>query len=328
MTSLSQAQSVPPGPDHTLPPEEQALTQGHTQGQTQMKAVVQKKASAWNAELSLQFGRTARGTVLQRADHQGPLYVQKAFYPEGPDLAQVYLLHPPGGLVSGDRLQITVKCCDDSHALQTTPGAGRVYRARPDRALQHQINILNVGYGSSIEWLPLETILYPDACTRLDTHVNLADDARFIGWEITSLGMPNQNLPFATGNLSQTLQITRNERILLRERLQIDDGSRALLNGSAGLRGNPVNGLMVAGPFAMPDKQTTEPLIDALIQQLRQIVDECDALAAVSLTGEFMTIRYLGNQTDQAMKLFIRCWQAIRPQLLGREACEPRIWAT
>ncbi|WP_428033435.1 urease accessory protein UreD [Amphritea sp.] len=288
----------------------------------------QTQASAWNAELFLQFGRTARGTVLQRAEHQGPLYVQKAFYPEGPDLAQVYLLHPPGGLVSGDRLQITVDCRSSSHALLTTPGAGRVYRARPDRTLQHQINTLNIDAGSSVEWLPMETILYPDACTRLDTHVNLADDARFIGWEITSLGMPNQNLPFAIGTLSQALQINRNDRVLLRERLQIDDQNRALLQGRAGLRGNPVTGLMVAGPFTLADTQTSEPMIDALIKQLRQLADECDALAAVSLTGEFMTIRYLGNRTDQAMKLFIRCWHEIRPQLLGREACEPRIWAT
>ncbi|MBN0988939.1 urease accessory protein UreD [Amphritea pacifica] len=304
MTSLSQ-------PTHSLPETPQ-----------------QKKASAWNAELSLQFGRTVRGTVLQRAEHQGPLYVQKAFYPEGPDLAQVYLLHPPGGLVSGDRLQVTVDCQNDSHALLTTPGAGRVYRARPDRTLQHQTNTLNIAAGGSVEWLPMETILYPDACTRLDTHVNLADDAQFIGWEITSLGMPNQNLPFASGTLSQTLQINRNDRILLRERLQIDDQSRALLQGRAGLRGKPVSGLMVAGPFTLAANQTSEPTIDALIQQLRQLTDECDALAAVSLTGEFMTIRYLGNRTDQAMKLFIRCWHEIRPQLLGREACEPRIWAT
>nr|WP_320134652.1 urease accessory protein UreD [uncultured Amphritea sp.] len=285
-------------------------------------------ASAWNAELFLQFARTVRGTVLQRAEHQGPLYVQKAFYPEGPDLAQVYLLHPPGGMVSGDRLQVTVECTADSHALLTTPGAGRVYRARPDRSLQHQTNTLNVSAGGSIEWLPMETILYPDACTRLDTHVNLADNAHYIGWEVTSLGMPNRDQPFSTGNLAQTLQINRGERILLRERLQIDDHNRALLEGPAGLRGHPVNGLMVAGPFEMAGIQAENTQISALVDKLRQIVSDCGALASVSLTGEFITVRYLGQQTDQAMQLFIHCWQVIRPLLLGREACEPRIWAT
>lgn len=288
----------------------------------------QKKASAWNAELFLQFGRTARGSVLQRADHKGPLYVQKAFYPEGPDLAQVYLLHPPGGMVSGDRLEISVNTDYDSHALLTTPGAGRVYRARPDRTLQHQINTLHLSAGSSIEWLPLETILYPDACTRLDTQVHLAENAHFIGWEVTSLGLPNRDLPFSSGNLSQTLQINRGERILLRERLQIDDDNRALLDGNAGLRGNPVTGLMVAGPFDLAADENIEHLIEPLIKKLRLHADDCGALAAVSLTGEFLTVRYLGEQTDQAMRLFIRCWHEIRPELLGRAACEPRIWAT
>ena len=288
----------------------------------------QKEASSWSAELSLQFGRTARGSVLQRADHKGPLYVQKAFYPEGPDLAHVYLLHPPGGMVSGDRLEISVTALEDSHALVTTPGAGRVYKARLDRSLQHQINTLTLKPGSSIEWLPMETILYPDACTRLDTRVNLAESSHFIGWEVTSLGLPNRDLPFDCGQLSQTLQINRGERILLRERLQIDDGNRELLEGNAGLRGNPVTGLMVAGPFDLAADENSEHSIEPLIKKLRQHADDCGALAAVSLTGEFLTIRYLGNQTDLAMKLFARCWQEIRPELLDRPACEPRIWAT
>ncbi len=67
-----------------------------------------------------------------------------------------------------------------------------MYRARPDRTLQHQRVRLDVGQGSSMEWLPLETILYPNARTRLDLDVELAADARFIGWEVTSLGLPAQ----------------------------------------------------------------------------------------------------------------------------------------
>ena len=93
----------------------------------------QYSAGRWQAELSLGLAKTARGTVLKTCSHRGPLYVQKAFYPEGRELAHLYLLHPPGGMVSGDDLQINVNMAEGAQALITTPGAGRVYRARPDR---------------------------------------------------------------------------------------------------------------------------------------------------------------------------------------------------
>jgi urease accessory protein len=52
------------------------------------------------------------------------------------------------------------------------------------------------------------------------------------------------------------------------------------------------------------------------------------AMASVSLTGEFLLIRYLGDSSEQAKQLFLHCWQKIRPLLLNRDACIPRIWAT
>ena len=135
------------------------------------------ESSHWHAFLTLGFCQTARGTVLKTCDHKGPLYVQKPFYPEGRDTAHVYLLHPPGGLVSGDRLTITANLAENTHVLITTPGAGRVYRARKDKTLQHQITQLNVAENSLMEWLPQETILYPNAHTRLENCIDLADNA-------------------------------------------------------------------------------------------------------------------------------------------------------
>ena len=88
--------------------------------------------SSWQARLELGFRATAGRTVLAHRRHVGPLVVQRPFYPEG-GICHVYLLHPPGGVVGGDTLELQVQADADSHALITTPAATRktspAYRA-------------------------------------------------------------------------------------------------------------------------------------------------------------------------------------------------------
>ena len=100
--------------------------------------------------------------------------------------------------------------------------------------------------------------------------------------------------------------------------------SLTILNGNAGLRSKPVHGLLVAGPFQV--SETTE-----LINALRELLPPArleEALFAITLNGEFLTVRYLGHCTEQARLYFTEAWKLIRPALLNKEAVAPRIWAT
>ncbi|GAB3488945.1 urease accessory protein UreD [Marinomonas epiphytica] len=279
-------------------------------------------ASRWRAFLSLGFQRTSRGTVLKTCEHKGPLYVQKAFYPEGADVAHTYLLHPPGGLVSGDKLSIEAKLAENCHVLITTPGAGRAYRAREDRSLQEQTTTLTVGEHSTLEWLPQETILYPNANTRLESVINLAKTAHFIGWEITCFGLPANQLDFDQGQAEQGLEIRVENSIKFRERLIINDANRHLMQACAGLQGAVNNGVMIAGPF--PPKADTS----SLIEQIRTVCDAHPATCGVTQTGEFLVLRALHHDCEAMKHLFSHCWQYIRPCLIDKPVCEPRIWAT
>lgn len=278
--------------------------------------------SRWKAELHLGLANSARGTVLKQCRHLGPLYVQKPFYPEGRELAHIYLLHPPGGMVSGDDLHISVSTSPQAQCLVTTPGAGRVYRARPDRTLQKQKIELHLEANSTLEWLPLETIIYPDACTDLTTDIHLAENSSVIAWEVTCFGLTASGEPFKTGEVSQRFQVFREGRLKLRERLQLNPEKNRFLQARAGLNNCSVNGLMLAGPFDQPEETET------LLSQLRDCCEAIDVLAAVTLNDEFIQVRYLGDCSEQARKLFTQCWTLIRPELLNREGCEPRIWAT
>ncbi len=50
----------------------------------------------------------------------------------------------------------------------------------------------------ALEWLPQETIVFDGARARSTTQVELAGDARFLGWEIACLGRPANGEGFAS----------------------------------------------------------------------------------------------------------------------------------
>ena len=111
----------------------------------------------WHANLSLQYAVEA-GRCVARFSHNGPLRVLKTLYPEGDQVCHSVLVHPPGGLVGGDTLDIQVHVKSGAHALVTTPGAARFYRSDGEPALQR--TALHLEPDARLEWLPLEAILY------------------------------------------------------------------------------------------------------------------------------------------------------------------------
>ena len=128
----------------------------------------------WRASLALGFERRGGRTVLADRRHDGPLVVQKAMHPEGPEVCHAIVVHPPAGIVGGDELLIDVAVREGAHALLTTPGAGKWYRTSGPWASQHVR--IDVAAGGIAEWLPQETIVYDGARARITWEAQLAAD--------------------------------------------------------------------------------------------------------------------------------------------------------
>jgi urease accessory protein len=277
---------------------------------------------SWSAKLDLLLERSKEATRLSRCRHSGPLYVQKPFYPEGRDLAHLYLLHPPGGIVSGDYLDISVNVQEEAAALITTPGAARIYRAREQQPLQRQKVHLTAGRGASLEWFPLETIVFNGACVELSTTIDLSDDSAFVGWELTCFGLPASDELFERGSFQQHYQIRCNGLPLFVDRMVVTDNRSSMLKSKASMQGNTVSGFFIIGPFS----EGTDSVMEDLRKDLK--LHNNEELAAVSRVGSFIIGRYLGASAEQGRSIFVRWWQQLRPLLLNRPACSPRIWAT
>ena len=115
----------------------------------------------WLARLEMTFAHRQQKTKLVDTLREGPLSVQRAFYPETTGAAHLYLLHPPAGIVSGDELHVAATLEKDCQVLLTTPGANRFYRAREAKQMaskQCQFNRFTVADNAHLEYLPHETL--------------------------------------------------------------------------------------------------------------------------------------------------------------------------
>lgn len=142
---------------------------------------------SWHAQLALQYRQHA-GKTSVHFSHDGPLRILKSLYPEGPGICHNVLVHPPGGLVGGDVLDISVDVAAGAHALVTTPGATRFYKSNGQPALQR--TRLQLQAGARLEWLPLEAIAYNACDAANELQMELAPGAELLTWDITALGLP------------------------------------------------------------------------------------------------------------------------------------------
>ena len=273
----------------------------------------------WHAQLQLNYTVENARTVA-RFEHNGPLRILQSLYPEGDGICHNVIVHPPGGLVGGDTLDITATVGAGAHGLVTTPGATRFYRSNGERALQR--SRLTVEPGARLEWLPLEALCY-NACNA-ENHLtlNLASGAECMGWDITALGLPHANQPFETGRFVQHLEVPG----LWLERGVIDASDHRLLQSPLGLAGHRC----MASLFFAAGTPLNRARRDAALDAARAVMDAHALKAtagATSPNAQMVVVRVLAPQVEPAMQLLKAVRVAWRGLMWGMEGEAPRIWA-
>ncbi|WP_051378350.1 urease accessory protein UreD [Derxia gummosa] len=297
------------------------------------------EARGWRARLDLRFrpssATSGPRTLLERS-HEGPLRVQKALYPEGDEVCHVLVVHPPGGIAGGDQLSISATVEAGAHALVTTPGAGKWYRANGRDAGQH----VRLRVAGDLEWLPQEAIVYDAARVRSSLRIDMAPGARCLGWDIVALGRLAAGERFAAGRFGQTIELWRDGRPEWIELTRID-GDDELLRSPLGLGGGHVFGC-----FWACGEHWSDAALDDLRARLagRASVD-AGGLPALDPTGEghgaagiacaltrlapdLLVGRVTGHRTETVRAQLEALWLAVREPVLGRLPRRPRIWAT
>lgn len=275
---------------------------------------------SWHARLHLSYQHESERTVA-RFRHDGPLRILQSLYPEGDAVCHNVLVHPPGGLVGGDTLDIEIEGADGSHGLITTPGASRFYRSEGDLALQR--TRIRLAAGARLEWLPLEAICYSGCRAENQLSIEVEPGAELIGWDVTALGLPNAGQPFERGTYLQHIEVPG----VWLERGRIDAADHRLLQSPIGLGGHRC----MASLFFVAGSPVARARRDALLAHARSLLEAsplAESAGATSPHAEVVVLRVLAPVVEPAMQLLRQVWQAWRAELWRLPAATPRIWST
>lgn len=296
---------------------------------------------SWQAHLRLAYRREDERTLCQHR-HEGPLRILKALYPEGPGVCHHVLVHPPAGLVGGDLLDIDLELGPGSHAVLTTPGATRFYRssgATAEQRLQARL-----GTEARLEWLPQENLIYNAAQALNHQHFALAAGASMMGWDVLSLGLPAAGQPFASGRVTQHLEIADSWL----DRAVIDAGDTRLLDSPLGWAGHRSLATMWFAWGSAPPSAVLQRAVDAAREALAALPEmsggagkpagvssgpsagnSADISAGISAAHPgCVVLRALAHQVEPAMQLLRAVRRRWRAEMWALPSDDLRLWRT
>lgn len=274
---------------------------------------------AWHARLQLDY-RSEGGRSVARFAHEGPLRILQSLYPEGDAICHNVLVHPPGGLVGGDTLEVSVTAAEGSHGLVTTPGAARFYRSDGESAVQH--TRVRLEQNARLEWVPLEAIYYPGCLAENRLELDLAPGSELIGWDIAALGLPQARQPFDRGRVLQHLQLQG----AWLERGVIDAADARLMDGPLGLAGRRCMATLFLACGSELPRQRRELALD-LAREIIQAHPLAATAAATAPGPRVVAVRVLAPLVEPALDLLKAVRRAWRPALWRLPPTQPRGWA-
>ena len=274
---------------------------------------------AWHAELKLDYTLESQRTVARHA-HHGPMRILKSLYPEGDSICHNVLVHPPGGLVGGDTIDIQVSVAQGAHGLVSTPGATRFYKSGGHPAMQQVI--AHVADQARLEWVPLEAIAYNDCEATNRAVFHLAPSAELITWDVTALGLPSSDQAFTLGHFQQHLEIPG----VWLERGNIQGNDERWLNSPLGLAGHKCFGSLV---FACGSPIASDRAERAL-EAARGIIEANPLKLQAGITcahPQVIVMRVMSPLIEPTMDLLKQVWATWRHTLWNLPSVPPRIWS-
>ncbi|WP_243458046.1 urease accessory protein UreD [Sporosarcina sp. Te-1] len=159
-----------------------------------------------HGKLDLVFEPRRGYTRMPHVYQQPPLKASRELYTGKDPTATVYVMESSGGMVAGDRNDLTIRLLPDSQARIVQQSALKVYRSHTGVPCIQTIEV-EVGARARMEWMPEVIIPFADAKFQMDTTIRLAKDATVLWGEIIAPGREKRGEVFEFESFKSNMRI-------------------------------------------------------------------------------------------------------------------------
>jgi urease accessory protein len=259
-----------------------------------------------SAGVSLAFARRGEITAVTDLEERGGF---RAKFPRGDIGTEVVLINTGGGMLGGDRYRFDIAISEGASATVASQSAERIYRAL-DAAPTETAVELRLGAGTSLAWLPQETILYNGARLKRSIDCDMAADASLLMCEAVVFGRAAMGETISVGALRDRWSIRRDGALIFAEALKIDDDMQTELAHAAIGNGARASATLL---YVAPDAEERRDVA-------REALGQPSARAALSAWNGMLTARFLAPDSA-SLRADIVC---VVTSLLRRPM--PRVW--
>ncbi len=247
--------------------------------------------------------RRGEATVIERLYQRGSA---KARIPNGEGF-EVVLLNTAGGVAGGDRFENRIEAAPETCVTVTTQTAERIYRSMGEAGRVE--NMLHLGAGSRLDWLPQETILFDRARLSRTLDIDMAGDATLLAIEPLVLGRAAMGETVQTGFLSDRWRVRRGGTLAYADALRLDRKIEEITRPAAALAGMRACASLV---YIAPDAEDR-------LDTLREAIGDDGGASA---WNGLLAARIVAPDGAGLRAALIRAVLCLRPGPL------PRVWFT
>jgi urease accessory protein len=185
-----------------------------------------------------------------------------------------------GGVVGGDRLDLTISAGEGARLTIAAQAAERFYRALPASAPSHVRTSVSVGPDAAAEWLPQETILFDRCALDRRLTVDVAPGSWFLGVEMLVFGRAAMGERVVTARLLDLIQVRRGDDLLLHDAIRVDGEFDQILRRTATAGGARAVATLV---FVAPDAEARLDSVRAALTEGNEAASAWNGLLIVRI---------------------------------------------
>ncbi|WP_239430440.1 urease accessory protein UreD [Sporosarcina sp. ACRSL] len=159
-----------------------------------------------NGKLDMVFEPRRGYTRMPHVFQQPPLKASRELYEGDNPTATVFIMESSGGMVAGDRNDISIRLLPGSKARIIQQSALKVYRSHTGETCVQSIDV-ELAEDSRLEWMPEVIIPFADSKFQMETTIRLEKDATLLWGEIIAPGREMRGEVFDFSSLKSMMKI-------------------------------------------------------------------------------------------------------------------------